>query len=753
MIKKILISLFLITSSNFVINMTKNNMSDSGTNLNDNAPILEKINESYFVDGEEVNDASLLISNKNNEYPKRLLANPTSNNWNMMTKNLLDGTMDFFNFNENDYSYRQFAYDDINKLSVQKTNIEPFNSNNSIDCLEPESIVNSDASISLFTNEYNPTEKKYLFDSGISTLGIIGDDNRTKVPNTELFPYRATGQIVMKYENVLNRKTGKYESLTFIGTGFLEGPDLLVTAGHNLYCDVTTTSNGDDSKEDYLNNPRFPDSIYYYPARNGSSNPYGAIEVERIYLEDEYYLNTQKDWGCCKLSEKIGNKTGYLGKISNFYEKDYSLVSFGYPGSKKGYMYETIGIMTQFEDNGWYYRTTLDTEGGQSGSPYRINVNGADYICGIHTYTVGNSYTGGIRIDSFMFAFLNSFVTGDLLYEITPSDYGFSDAYPTDDATATEFSTHTLDNGLTFRTRRYRTGYIQKEYVVMSSIRPEIPRKEAFIEYSFNVPVNKIEVELTYWRHPSTEILTNDNGSAYLQIKNGESWSNKFDILADSNNLPTDRTNPTTYIITFEQPIYVFRFYSEYYGSFFVNNSNRGRICIGNMTLWTKYDKYMPLNGSELEYEPSKWNDSYVTSYNCYAYSLNTKNHGFMQPGQSEGHNYLNTSNYFSKSVLISMVNLDANHYNFKFEPIGKYEQCDPGFYKVALVVDPGNDYHWYRQNYDGTWSHKPGGTKVTNLDNSRQVIYDPETCNRNNGYLNYSEFYGFYQVNIQSML
>lgn len=754
MLKIFFISLLLITSSTCVISTSKSNVNNEIAHCN-NAPTLEKINESYFVNGEEVNDASTLISQRNNYYPKKLVATPTTNNWNMVTKSLLDGKIDFFAFDQDSYSYRQFAYDDAFKFNAQHPDLNYPISKDTLSYLEPKSIVNPDSSISLFTDGFKPIKDNLSSNINIASYAseIIDDDNRRKIANTDSFPYSAAGQIVTTYENIFNKKTNKYEKANYIATGFLEGPDLLVTAGHALYCDVTITSDGDDSKEDYTNNPRFPDSIYYFPARNGSIDPYGKIEVERIYLEDDYYLNTEKDWGCCKLSKKIGNQTGYLGKISNFYKDDYPLVSFGYPASKNGYMYETTGTMTQFEDNGWYYRTTLDTEGGQSGSPYRININGAYYVCGIHTYSVGNSYTGGIRIDGFMFSFMNSFVSGDLLYKISPDDYGFADAYPTDDFTATNFTTHTLTNGFTFRTRRYRTGYIQKEYIVMSPIRPEIPRKEAFIEYSFNVPVNKIKVELTYWRHPTSEIITNDNASAYLQIKNGEGWSNKFDILSTSNNLSTDRGAPSTYIISFDRPTYVFRFYSEYHGSTFVNKANRGRICIGDMTLWTKYDNYMPLNGSELEYEPSKWNNKKVGSYNCYAYSLNTKNYGFMQPGQSEGHNCLNTENYFTKSVILSMVNLDAKHYNFKFEPIDKYAQCDKGFYKVALVIAPGVDYHWYRQNYDGTWSHKPGGLSVTNIDNLGQIINDPETCNRNYYYANYSEFCGFYQVNIQEML
>lgn len=39
------------------------------------------------------------------------------------------------------------------------------------------------------------------------------------------------------------------------------------------------------------------------------------------------------------------------------------------------------------------------------------------------------------------------------------------------------------------------------------------------IEYSFNSPVTRIEVDLAYWRSVSNEWLSSSNGSAVLQIK------------------------------------------------------------------------------------------------------------------------------------------------------------------------------------------------------------------------------------------
>ena len=74
-------------------------------------------------------------------------------------------------------------------------------------------------------------------------------------------------------------------------------------------------------------------------------------------------------------------------------------------------------------------------------------------------------------------------------------------------------------------------------------------------------------------------------------------------------------------------------------------------------------------------------------------------------------------------------------------------EDVKQGFFEYEY---DDRDYHWYRQNSDGTWSHKPGGTEITNLDGSNNLIYDPSNCNRQNpddSSLNYSIFIGYYAV------
>lgn len=60
---------------------------------------------------------------------------------------------------------------------------------------------------------------------------------------------------------------------------------------------------------------------------------------------------------------------------------------------------------------------------------------------------------------------------------------------------------------------------------------------------------------------------------------------------------------------------------------------------------------------------------------------------------------------------------------------------CKEGYTKGALVVAPNLIYHFYRQNEDGTWSHKDGSLEATNLDANNKPINDPLKANRNYGH------------------
>jgi len=72
-------------------------------------------------------------------------------------------------------------------------------------------------------------------------------------------------------------------------------------------------------------------------------------------------------------------------------------------------------------------------------------------------------------------------------------------------------------------------------------------------------------------------------------------------------------------------------------------------------------------------------------------------------------------------------------------------QKCRSDEYKGALVVDPGNDYHYYRLNDEGYWSHKPGYKPSTHYDASGLLVTNPEKANRNYGKLNYKDFCGYF--------
>lgn len=137
-----------------------------------------------------------------------------------------------------------------------------------------------------------------------------------------------------------------------------------------------------------------------------------------------------------------------------------------------------------------------------------------------------------------------------------------------------------------------------------------------------------------------------------------------------------------------------------------------------------------PLSGSELEYNPSKWNDNanIRNSHNCYSYSLGKIVNGLRskaQPGYASGFNHVSSD--FNCNSFKERLKKDApGSYIAQFD-----NKCLPGFYKIFLALDIGNDYHWWRQDNNQYWSHKPGSTNVVNTDASGNLIKNPVISDR----------------------
>ena len=147
-----------------------------------------------------------------------------------------------------------------------------------------------------------------------------------------------------------------------------------------------------------------------------------------------------------------------------------------------------------------------------------------------------------------------------------------------------------------------------------------------------------------------------------------------------------------------------------------------------------------PLSGSELDYDPNLWNDDYKIrdSHNCYSYAMGKIVKGLdskAQPGYASGFNHINDNEYECKYFKNRIIKDSPGTYIENFD-----NSCLPGFYKVFLALDPQVDYHWWRQDSNSLWSHKPGSTNVTNLDADDNIIHNPILANRNYGTVNYKK-------------
>lgn len=144
-------------------------------------------------------------------------------------------------------------------------------------------------------------------------------------------------------------------------------------------------------------------------------------------------------------------------------------------------------------------------------------------------------------------------------------------------------------------------------------------------------------------------------------------------------------------------------------------------------------------------------------SHNCYNYFLNLKSRVAYetckngdykrnkycrrpQPGYAAGLPQMNREDYNCKTMMYRTLKD-----NPKIKRINKTQKCGKEYYKGALVVAPGRDFHYYRLNDDGVWTHKPGYKPSTHLDASNKIITDPESANRDyGGTLNYKDFCGY---------
>ncbi len=194
----------------------------------------------------------------------------------------------------------------------------------------------------------------------------------------------------------------------------------------------------------------------------------------------------------------------------------------------------------------------------------------------------------------------------------------------------------------------------------------------------------------------------------------------------------SNKINKSPYIISLQETN---KNSEKYYLNKNTNNTT-------NNTTNNKDNDLSPMSGSEPEFKPDKWNNGnhIQDNHNCYAYVLNTispTRKGKPQPGYFSGFPQLGTSDYncgeFYKRLKKDIPSLYLTSFDGK---------CKKGYYKGFIAIDPkieDQDYHFYRQDNTGYWSHKPGRQEAIDYDANGKKIKNPLKANRKYKYFNYS--------------
>jgi len=121
------------------------------------------------------------------------------------------------------------------------------------------------------------------------TTILSAQDRKEQVQTTVEWSSSAHGLFIIKFENN-----------TCWGAGIMIGPNIVLTAGHNLY------SHQNKVYADL-------ESMRFSPGMNGDEAPFGSVEVGEYFISPDYIKEGKEDYGILVLKEPIGDLTGYLG--------------------------------------------------------------------------------------------------------------------------------------------------------------------------------------------------------------------------------------------------------------------------------------------------------------------------------------------------------------------------------------------------------------------------------------------------------
>lgn len=224
-----------------------------------------------------------------------------------------------------------------------------------------------------------------LFQEGNILPNELISTSQMNVVNPNVYPNTAITHLKIGFDTTGNGKADTW----YIGSGYIVGPDVMVTAAHCFWSDEYGWA---VEVRTYLKYEQDKISNYYYPA---------SWICSTEYTENG---NTEYDWCVVTLQQNVGAITGWLGfgvsADSSLIGKDIKVAGFTYSDSGRIYQFQSLGkIRTQNERTISY---DASTQGGQSGGPV-FDDDGIAW--GIHAY--GGQLNSGCVINSYLFNLLD----------------------------------------------------------------------------------------------------------------------------------------------------------------------------------------------------------------------------------------------------------------------------------------------------------------------------------------------------------
>lgn len=159
---------------------------------------------------------------------------------------------------------------------------------------------------------------------------------------------------------------------------------------------------------------------------------------------------------------------------------------------------------------------------------------------------------------------------------------------------------------------------------------------------------------------------------------------------------------------------------------------------------------------NQVVFEPQNWHACHDHNWqkcslnaNCYSYALNRPEYFWSVPGigfaKAEAKKYIACFNNYFKEISLTEYRNELLQGAIRDGLIPIHEPIDRECYYLTALFFAHNEYdfHWFRKDDNGFWSHKDGWHAVSNKDDEGDLINLPSKTTHSP----YSIFGGFFLV------